>query len=387
MLVRRHGVYVWGSDWQAAKTQAECYHYLFDAAVRMRAIGVDPAAKPAAVTTGIGADAAYGSAGEGRGGKQVAAPVDAHHSHADGCCGSSGDGAGFHGAGGANAVVVSPAALQAAASAVSRTQRGDTPPITAVLWDIEGVLTSLAFVSHTLFPYAAKALRAHLTATWASPETGGVIDALVALSVSEGVGMPLIPPIHGWTALQSCPPSEVAPRLAEVAQYVESLMAGDRKVGPLKVLQGHIWRDGYARGELVGEVWADGVAALRAVVASGRRNYIYSSGSREAQRLLFAHSSSGDLRHLLSGYFDTTVGPKKEASSYVDIAATLGVDTPANILFVSDAMAECVAASAAGCVVVAADMPGNLPLPPGHPFRVVSALTPLIAGLAATGKV
>ncbi len=42
VLVRRHGVYVWGADWIAAKTQAECYHYLFEAAVRMRQLGFDP---------------------------------------------------------------------------------------------------------------------------------------------------------------------------------------------------------------------------------------------------------------------------------------------------------------------------------------------------------
>ena len=41
VLVRRHGVYVWGRDWIQAKTHAECYHYLFDAAVRMAALGVD----------------------------------------------------------------------------------------------------------------------------------------------------------------------------------------------------------------------------------------------------------------------------------------------------------------------------------------------------------
>jgi ribulose-5-phosphate 4-epimerase/fuculose-1-phosphate aldolase len=40
VLVRRHGVYVWGSDWIQAKTHAECYHYLFEAVVRMREIGI-----------------------------------------------------------------------------------------------------------------------------------------------------------------------------------------------------------------------------------------------------------------------------------------------------------------------------------------------------------
>jgi methylthioribulose-1-phosphate dehydratase len=41
VLVRRHGVYIWGRDWVHAKTQAECYHYLFEAAVRMRQLGLD----------------------------------------------------------------------------------------------------------------------------------------------------------------------------------------------------------------------------------------------------------------------------------------------------------------------------------------------------------
>lgn len=45
VLVRRHGVYVWGRDWVEAKTQAECYDYLFAAAVRMRELGLDPAAR------------------------------------------------------------------------------------------------------------------------------------------------------------------------------------------------------------------------------------------------------------------------------------------------------------------------------------------------------
>ena len=41
VLVRRHGVYIWGRDWKHAKTQAECYHYLFEASVEMARLGVD----------------------------------------------------------------------------------------------------------------------------------------------------------------------------------------------------------------------------------------------------------------------------------------------------------------------------------------------------------
>src|SRR5262245_57016670 len=42
VLVRGHGVYVWGRDWVHAKTQAECYDYLFEAAVKLKQMGIDP---------------------------------------------------------------------------------------------------------------------------------------------------------------------------------------------------------------------------------------------------------------------------------------------------------------------------------------------------------
>lgn len=46
VLVRRHGVYVWGESWEKAKTMCECYDYLFDIAVQMKQCGLDPSVLP-----------------------------------------------------------------------------------------------------------------------------------------------------------------------------------------------------------------------------------------------------------------------------------------------------------------------------------------------------
>ncbi|CAM9775303.1 unnamed protein product, partial [Ectocarpus sp. 8 AP-2014] len=94
---------------------------------------------------------------------------------------------------------------------------------------------------------------------------------------------------------------------ASVAEYVRFVMSSDRKLGPMKSLQGHIWRQGYADGGIVGEVYADVEPAFRRWTQAGKRLAIYSSGSREAQRLLFGKSTAGDLRPYLSAYFDTSI--------------------------------------------------------------------------------
>ncbi|XP_063901040.1 uncharacterized protein LOC135120631 [Zophobas morio] len=53
VLVRRHGVYIWGDDWISAKTQAECYHYLFQAYVEARKFNID-VSKPLSGTSSAG---------------------------------------------------------------------------------------------------------------------------------------------------------------------------------------------------------------------------------------------------------------------------------------------------------------------------------------------
>jgi enolase-phosphatase E1 len=121
----------------------------------------------------------------------------------------------------------------------------------------------------------------------------------------------------------------------------------DKKVTPLKSLQGLIWEAGYQKGDFKGHVYPDAVENLKAWKAKGLDLYIYSSGSVYAQKLLFSHTEYGNLTPLFSGYFDTHIGGKKEQESYCKIAKQLGI--PADqILFLSDLKEELNAASKAG---------------------------------------
>jgi enolase-phosphatase E1 len=196
----------------------------------------------------------------------------------------------------------------------------------AIVTDIEGTTSSIAFVTDVLFPYA----KAHLA-------------EFVARNASRA-----------------------APILADVAEGtpgdpVETLLRWideDRKATPLKTLQGMIWAEGYADGTLTGHVYPDAAAALRRWHAAGIALYVYSSGSVEAQKLIFGHSNEGDLTPLFAGFFDTTTGPKRDAASYAAIARAIGLP-PSDILFLSDAPAEIDAARAAGLRALLVDRDGG----------------------------
>jgi enolase-phosphatase E1 len=217
--------------------------------------------------------------------------------------------------------------------------------VRAIILDIEGTTTPIAFVTETLFPYARRHLHAYLERHGAA--SSDVLERLLIERSRESE--------------TSAPSSAIA--------YVAWLMDRDRKSPALKELQGRIWEDGYRSGELVGEVFPDVPIALERWHRAGIPAGIFSSGSVLAQRLLFGRSSAGDLTRFLKWHFDTGVGAKGEPESYTRIASTVG-SPPEAILFVSDIVRELDAARAAGMQTMLAERPGNA-VPPKHDHPVV----------------
>ena len=201
--------------------------------------------------------------------------------------------------------------------------------ISAIITDIEGTTTPIRFVHHVLFPQARAGLPALLRDRAAEPEVAAAL-----------AGVP--------------GPDKLAALLA--------WMDGDVKAGPLKALQGILWRDAYAAGAVQGELYPDVAPCLRRWSKAGLRLFVYSSGSVEAQRLLFRHSDAGDLAPLFAGFFDTSVGPKREPSSYAAIATSLRLPA-AEALFLSDVEAELDAAAAAGLQACQVVRPGDGTVP------------------------
>jgi enolase-phosphatase E1 len=236
--------------------------------------------------------------------------------------------------------------------------------IRLVLLDIEGTTTPIAFVHDVLFSYARARLNAYLRAHVAEDELRGVIATLRVEWLDDAKAKLEPPP---W-ALADLPAA---------ARYLEWLMDRDRKSPGLKRLQGDIWRAGYRDGTLKGEVFADVPPALKRWRAAGVDVAIYSSGSVAAQKMLFGTTAYGDLTALLTGFFDTAVGPKIASDSYCRIASMIGREA-SGILFLSDATSELDAARTAGCQALLTVRPGNAPAnaPPEHTIQSFDEIEP-----------
>ncbi|CAH0480694.1 unnamed protein product [Peronospora belbahrii] len=283
VLVRRHGLFVWGDSWKAAKRHAECLHYLFETVIEIE---------------------------------------------------------------------------------LSMAEKHKV-----VMLDIEGTTTPITFVHDILFPYVVNHIARFLEQTWDLPDTKADVAALMDQHKKDqvdGASPPTLDEQHGKEKL-----------IDSLAAYVKWNVVADRKIGSLKQLQGHMWLQGYENGELKALVYDDVPPCLKRLRARGVRIGIYSSGSRQAQKLLFQYSDKGDLREYVTVYFDTKIGHKREVGSYKEIVENFGVDNAKDVLFVTDVIEEAQAAEEAGLDTVLSVRPGNTPLPKSHHFPTICSFSEL----------
>jgi len=266
------------------------------------------------------------------------------------------------------------------------------------LLDIEGTVAPLSLTSETLFPYArahfeeflrqeiaefedfVKRSAAAIERTGFGPAEmgeGSVFQDLMLLTMENrretDSGAPRILP--AGTANQQTVSMSSAIAVEKSLPYIYWLMDRDRKSTALKSMQGKIWKQGFESGQLKGTLFED-VPAAFARWSQTARVAIYSSGSVEAQQLLFRYSTFGDLTPLISGYFDTRTGPKGEADSHAAIARAMEVETH-EVLFLSDAVRELDAAHQAGCQTRLVVRPGNPPVADAHGHIAIESFTAL----------
>jgi enolase-phosphatase E1 len=198
--------------------------------------------------------------------------------------------------------------------------------ISAVLTDIEGTTSSVNFVYEVLFPYFRSNMD-RLKGMTHDPEVQKAFKRTVELARE----------LEGLTIRS----------VDEILSTLRRWSEEDRKIPPLKTLQGILWQEGYVKGELKGHVYDDVAPALKKWVDSGLKLAVFSSGSVTAQKLIFGHSISGDLTTHFTSYFDTETGGKRDPGTYEEIAHLLQLK-PQMILFLSDIKEELEAANSAG---------------------------------------
>ncbi|AUC59981.1 2,3-diketo-5-methylthio-1-phosphopentane phosphatase MtnC [Cyanobacterium sp. HL-69] len=218
--------------------------------------------------------------------------------------------------------------------------------IKAILTDIEGTTSSISFVKDVLFPYAYQEMENFLVQHF---NNDFVYKQAKMVCELEGLK-------------DGCQPRQIAEILREWIKC-------DRKLAPLKELQGMIWEKGYKNGDYQAHIYEDAYEKLKHWHRQNIPIYIYSSGSVYAQKLFFGYSNYGNLLNLFSGFFDTNVGYKQEVDSYNLIAEKMEFK-PEEILFLSDIEDEIISADKAGMKTIWI-IRDEQQLPENKPYKIV----------------
>lgn len=247
--------------------------------------------------------------------------------------------------------------------------------IKSLLLDIEGTICPISYVKDVLYPYAHQAVL----------EQVPTLRQFFPISTSSSGASDQQEALLGYLRKF---PAEVTDSPEDLIKHITSLIDRDIKDPALKALQGHLWKTGYDSGEIKAPLFKDVVPAIKDYSKSLSNGVsIYSSGSVQAQILLFKHvlspeGTSEDITPFLTSYFDTVnAGGKTFAKSYDVIAAELKL-APESILFLSDNPLEIDAAVEAGYKAYLTVRPGNAPVSDANiaekNYKVITTLENLI---------
>ncbi len=219
--------------------------------------------------------------------------------------------------------------------------------VKAVLLDIEGTVAPITFVKDVLFPYSKEKIEEFLKENKNKPEIKKILK-----EVQEIEGRDL--------------------SLDEIVNILKKWIDEDRKITPLKDIQGYIWEEGFLSGKIKSPLYEDAYKKIKEWKEKGLPMYIYSSGSVKAQKLFFGHTEKGNLLGFFKGFFDTKVGNKKSSDSYRKIAEKIGLK-PEEILFLSDNPEEIKAASEAGVKAIRVVRKGDAEYIQDFPYPQISS--------------
>ena len=198
--------------------------------------------------------------------------------------------------------------------------------INHILTDIEGTTTSISFVHDILFPLSYHRMEDFISKNFSTHSLKNEISNLTNFIQKENN----ITNINFLT----------------ISTLLKKWIKEDKKDTNLKSIQGKIWKEAFENGSVKGHLYEDIPNIFKLWHNNKKKISIFSSGSIEAQHLLFKYSIFGDMTHYIDQYFDTTIGMKKEEIAYINIANQLKTD-PNTILFLSDIEEELDAAKKA----------------------------------------
>jgi len=216
--------------------------------------------------------------------------------------------------------------------------------IKAILTDIEGTVSSISFVKDVLFPYSKEKITGFVKENKNNPEVQRILDEVRKIEGKDLTDEEVIEVLKRW-------------------------IDEDRKIAPLKDIQGLIWKEGFETGELKAPLYEDAYIKLKEWKEK-YPIYVYSSGSIQAQKLFFSHTNYGNILDWFSGHFDTKIGNKKESESYKKIAKEIGLN-PEEILFLSDNPDEITASASAGMRAIRIVRPDDAEYIEDFPYKQI----------------